>query len=1372
MKGLRWFGIGALVLAVFAALLLTLADTGFGHRIIAARIAALAPKSGLRIAVARIDGSIYGKAQIKGLVLSDPQGSFFEAPDVALDWSPTAWLNNRLDITSALAPSALLHRLPKLRPSDTKRPLLPNFDIRVGQIAIQKLRIGAAITGGERTGSLRGKADIRAGRALVKLDVDAAEGDVLHLGLDAAPDRDQFDLEANLSAPAGGVFGAMLGTTKPAALQITGDGSWRQWQGQMHASLAGIKIFDLALRAQRGLYGVDGKIMLDTVVGGKLKILSAPMLRVAGDATLSNRLLVGDLRLSTQALQLRAKGGVDLARNQFNGLLVNARLVQPAALFPNMTGSDVALNMRLNGAFAAVNFDYLLTAPFVAFDKTRFDTVRASGQGRFGESPQTVPIKLTAQRVLGVGDVAGGLLNNLSVSGPLLVTTKSIVGDGLSFTSDKLSGKLSLFVDLITGRYDVGIAGQLVRYLIPGLGIVDVKTELKVIPGENGKGSRISGRGQAWVRRFDNPFLAGLAQGLPVLDTSLSRDGDGVIHFTNLKLTAPGISLSGTGLRRVDGSFVFDGSGRQARYGPLKLALDGRIERPKLTLIFASPGAALGLSQVRLLLDPDLSGYIWQAAGGSTLGPFTGRGGIALGAGRTSIRVDQLNASGLKASGTLVSLPGGFSGQMMLGGSGVSGTLDFNPSAQAQQIEAHIKARDARLEGPPLLIARRGQFDGVIRLAASGTEIDGTVTGQGLARGGITLARLAANMKLKGGSGEIRASFAGSRGRSFDFQTIAQIATNRIEMIGSGSVDRKPIRFNSPAILTREAGGWRLAQTALVFGGGQAKVSGLFGGPLLEVDATVEQMPLTILDIFYPRLNLGGIASGAVLLRQPNGGAPTGSANLGIKGLTRSGLVLSSRPVDVGLNAILSSSNAAARVVAVSGGQIIGRGQIKLTPTGGGSLTARLENAPIFAQLRFNGAADTLWRLTGIEGFDVSGPVAIGADIRGTLNAPLIQGSVRTAAARVENPVTGMILSNVKAIGRFDGSRLVIDNFAGAAGSGGSVSGAGSFDLSTKSGVGMNLTLNADHAVLIARDDLAATVTGPLTLVSDGNGGLISGNLELNKSLFRLGRATAAGAVPRLNVREINGIASESTAREPTRPWRLALTAKAENRLTVTGLGIESEWRADLDVGGTITNPTMKGRADLIRGGYEFAGRRFDLTRGSIRFQGENPPDPIIDIAASGDTQGLNATIRVTGTGQKPEIAFSSVPALPQDELLSRLLFGTSITNLSAPEALQLAAAVAALQSGNPGLNPINLLRNAIGLDRLRILPADSVTGQKTSIAVGKYLTRRTYVELITDGQGYSATRIEFQITRWLSLLSSISTIGRQSATVRVSKDY
>ena len=207
-------------------------------------------------------------------------------------------------------------------------------------------------------------------------------------------------------------------------------------------------------------------------------------------------------------------------------------------------------------------------------------------------------------------------------------------------------------------------------------------------------------------------------------------------------------------------------------------------------------------------------------------------------------------------------------------------------------------------------------------------------------------------------------------------------------------------------------------------------------------------------------------------------------------------------------------------------------------------------------------------------------------------------------------------------------------------------------------------------------------------------------------------------------------------------------------------------------VAGTVTEPRISGRADLIRGSYDFAGRRFDLSRGSIRFLGESPVNPILDITAEGGVRGLNAVIRVTGRGQRPEISFASTPALPQDELLSRLLFGTSITNLSAPEALQLAAAVASLNDPGGGLDPINALRRSVGLDRLRVLPADVTQGIGTQLAAGKYLGRRVYVEVVTDGRGYSATIVEYQITRWLSLLSSISTIGRESVNLRVSRDY
>jgi len=411
-----------------------------------------------------------------------------------------------------------------------------------------------------------------------------------------------------------------------------------------------------------------------------------------------------------------------------------------------------------------------------------------------------------------------------------------------------------------------------------------------------------------------------------------------------------------------------------------------------------------------------------------------------------------------------------------------------------------------------------------------------------------------------------------------------------------------------------------------------------------------------------------------------------------------------------------------------------------------------------------------LWRLTGSEVIDMSGPIAVAADIGGKLSDPQIRGSLKTTNGRIESQVTGMVIDHVASQARFSGPQLIFSQIAGQTTGGGSVSGNGNVTFAGGKTL-LNLSFNASQALLLNRDDVAARVTGPLQLRSDSRGGIISGDLKLNKGRFQLGRASAAAGVPQLNVRE-TGLDPEDVI-EPAQlhPWKLNLKL-AGSDLQVVGLGINSRWITNLDIGGYADSPRFTGRANLVQGNYDFAGRIFRLDRGVIRFQGESPPDPQLDIHAQAAVQGLNATVNVQGTGLRPEITFASNPAMPQDELLSRILFGTSITNLSAPEALQLASAVAALQSGSGSLDPINALRKAVGLDRLRIVPADVATGQKTAIAAGKYIRRKLFIEVVTDGAGYSATNVEYQMTRWLSILSTVSTIGRASASVRVSKDY
>src|SRR4029078_9182335 len=139
--------------------------------------------------------------------------------------------------------------------------------------------------------------------------------------------------------------------------------------------------------------------------------------------------------------------------------------------------------------------------------------------------------------------------------------------------------------------------------------------------------------------------------------------------------------------------------------------------------------------------------------------------------------------------------------------------------------------------------------------------------------------------------------------------------------------------------------------------------------------------PLTVFALFWPNLNLSGSATGRLDYAWKSN--RTGRLDLKVHGLSRAGLVLASKPIDVAVAALVNGNQAGLRAVGASDGAIVGRAQARFAPLGTGSLMAELMNAPLFAQLRYSGPADTLWRLTGSEVIDMSGPLAVGADIGG-----------------------------------------------------------------------------------------------------------------------------------------------------------------------------------------------------------------------------------------------------------------------------------------------------------------------------------------------------------------------------------------------------
>ena len=641
-----------------------------------------------------------------------------------------------------------------------------------------------------------------------------------------------------------------------------------------------------------------------------------------------------------------------------------------------------------------------------------------------------------------------------------------------------------------------------------------------------------------------------------------------------------------------------------------------------------------------------------------------------------------------------------------------------------------------------------------------------------------------AKVNYVGGRGTAQALLTGSSGVGFRVAVNARLAPNDYLVATQGTANGIAFRTAAPARIIGERGGYRLLPARLDFGGngqgvggGSVRVAGSFGGGVTAAQARLDRLDLTFLSAFAPGLGISGQATGSLDYRQQGSAVPAAEARLTVSNFQRSGLAAVSEPVDVVVAGSLGAGGGEARALVKRGPTVVGRLLATMRPLGGGAgWVRRLENAPLGGGIRYNGPSAVLFSLAALPNQSLTGPIAVAADFSGSLGNPRLNGLIRGDNLTYDNETYGTRLSQMRIAGRFTNDRLELTQLNARAGNG-TVQAQGSIGLAADAGFPIDFRATLNNAQLARSDALSATTTGTIHLTNGKDGGLIEGELRIPEARYAIVTQGAAEVPELTGVRRRSEIRaarfSDRPAAAPVGNFRLNLHITAPNQIFVSGMGLDSEWRMDLRIGGTSAAPVVTGGLDIVKGAYSFAGKRFDVTRGMVRLRGTALSDPAIDIQATTTTNGVTAIINIGGTGQRPQITFTSTPALPQDEVLSRLLFGTNPSNLSATEAIQLAAALNSLRgSGGGGLNPLGRLRSATGFDRLRIVSANETGGKGSALAAGKYLTDNIYVEIVTDARGFTATQLEIALTKALRLLTSTGSFGGSDVRLKYSKDY
>ncbi len=1389
LAGKILFGVVAFLVALVALALVAI-NTDPGREFVVEQIEGLEFETGMEIGIDEIDGSLYSDMTIRGLTVADPKGVFFRSPAIRVDWHPFAFINGHIDIDALTAETMTLERLPEFNEvPETDDPLLPDYDIDIDRLQVGEFIVGAPVSGERRVVGMNGEVHIADARAKVKLDArtiagpDRAGGDRIALLLDAVPEKNKLDIDLDLQAPGDGVIAALAGLTEPVNVELEGRGDWASWAGTLDATLGGVPLADLALTARDGTFGLKGAARLTRFTPPSTAALLGEATDIDLTAALDERRARIAGRMSSDAFNLAANGGIDLSDNSFDDMKAAFVLLKPSTLAPDLRGRGLRALLTLNGAFAQPEVEYDIRAERIVMNDLGVQNLRAQGQTKVDTGSMVVPVSLTASRITGLDTVAGGTLTNIRMNGDVAIDGPRILSDNMRLQSDRIDADLILLADTSTGLYTGAIDGRIDNYRLESVGIFNFETDIDLKTQADG-GFALQGKVRARSTRLLNESMRTYLGGNLTASSNIAYGSDGTARFANVRMTSPL-------LRITDGRGSYDtGSGEIAltaaavsqQYGPVGVTLNGTVANPRATIRAARPGLGIGLADLTATIRGDNGNFRIDADGQTDYGAFTADVTVATASGPLALTINRANFAGIDLSGQVrQSAAGPFVGRLDANGRGLGGVVRLGAEGQYQSAIVNLRARNTTLPGPANLRIGSAIIDAQAILYDT-PQVVADVQLSDTAYGSVSISRMRALIDYRGGRGDAKLLAEGTSGVPFRIAANADLTPELWRASLRGKARGIEFRTAGPARIIPGADGYRLLPTRIDFGQGNLRVAGRFGDGL-ELQSRLDSIDLAILNSFSPGLGIGGQATGSVDFVQatPNS-FPSADARLRIRNFTRTTAVSVSQPVDVNFVGQLQSVGGAARAVIRRGGTVIGRMNASLTPLppGAGPWTQRLMQARLGGGIRYNGPASTLFSLAGQVDQTLNGALGVAADFSGRLSDPELTGIIRANSLTYENQTYGTRLSNIALRGRFTGDRFEIERMTADAGDG-TVSASGFVSLAADRGYPMDIDVRMQDARLARSDALAASATGNLSLTKQaGQSALLAGRIRLPETRYKIVRSGAAEVPALTGVRfkpprgrvRITGDEPATPAAGVFEQLRLDIALVAPERLYVSGMGLESEWSADMQIGGTSAAPRISGGVDLVRGTLGFAGRSFELTEGSVQFTGGRSLDPLITLVASEDIEGVTVNVNVTGKAFDPQIAFSSTPGLPQDEIVSRILFGSSVANLSAIQAVQLAASLNSLRGGGGGLDPLGTLRSATGIDRLRILGGDEASGRGTALAAGQYLTDDIYIEIITDGRGFTATQLEVALTPALSVLSQAGGTGGTNVNVRYKIDY
>jgi translocation and assembly module TamB len=1415
------FRLKALALIAFLALCASAHAAESDKGVLADLISRALSSPSMSVSIGAVDGVLSSDATISDIVISDRNGPWLKVDKARLVWNRLALFSRRLEVDQLT-----IGRLEFLRrplPSETpppdagaQQPILPELPVKVliKQFGVQELSLGEPVVGVAARLNLSGKATLGPPAEGLDLTLTAqrldAPGD-FKTQLTYIPATDRLTLNVNSSEPAGGIFAhlANLPGLPPVKLAFNGAGALDNFTAKLDFN-AGADVWanGQVIVARQGAgrrLTLDLDSRLEGLAPGVVQPVFAGQTTLKGDVQFnddSSIALPGGLHLVSAAARLDFEGG-----KSANGLL---GLKVHAGAIPGSTAiGKLDLNASINGPLSSPTIEGVFDAGDIRVEQGSVERVEAS----FRASPDG-PLTEEKTRILFESQAS---VKGLALADPAFAQA---VGRELTLNmrGSVLKGEATFDVlDLSAPNFDARYSGLLSRGKIHGKATIVARdlSRFALLAGGALKGEARIAADLEGAPRYGalSATIDAHATKLATNYAMLDRATGGTLDVTGAARLTPG---GGFGFSDLVASGHHGSAQLNGEYGRDTVDLGARIEIPqtqvldprvtgKAEIAAALSGAPSDLTAALKanlgegrLLDRKTSGVALEALANHVTGlidanaslsgdvdgnPLQGSahvarrddGGWAIDnlalslasarlAGALAVGADALATGDLSFSATnlddlsplvLTKLTGAVQAKASASVAEGKQSLSVTANSDRMTIAANrleslkVDFKVADLWGAKIV-------SGFAQLARA--EVGGqSITGVKLTATG---AASVSDLEL---SGNAHGLAINARGRLFGGPpTRFELATFNAQ--GGG----QRITLAAPATVTYGADGLDIKDLGFHVGAGRLSLSG-HSGSTLALKANAASLPLSAFDLFSPGLGLSGLADGEATIGGTPGN-PTGEWRVRLQRVIVPQMRNAGLPaLDVTGSGRLAGGRTSidATINAGTGNAVRVTGSAPLAPDGpldvkiDGALDARLANS-----------------MLSVSGRHAAGSLAVAFQLRGTIAKPQAQGTVRLSGGELRDDQTGFKLTGITGTLAANGNTIRIDRLAGTTPNGGSISATGEVRLDAAAGFPGSIRLTGQHAQLVANDILSATADMAIDISSalaqkprvDGRIAIVGMDIAV-PSRFNSVASPLPGTKhlnPTATARARLALAAKakgSGARAPVFDATLALTISAMNRIFVRGRGIYAELGGNLHVNGSARDPQVTGDFELLRGSLMLLSSRLTFTRGDVRFHGDVMPD--LDLVAETSTGGVTARIAVTGPAVQPAFQITSNPSLPEDEILSRILFQKSSGSLSAFQALELANAVGTLSGQADAFENV---RKSLGVDSLDI--SSSATGGAV-VSATRAINDRVSVGVTTGARPQdNGVNLNYDVTRHVRLQAGVDSSGGSSVGVGFDWEY